>query len=142
MNKLEMEREIERLKKKKGDLSTAKTDIQTSLAEINSKFVGRLDNWTYEKLQKERAQLCRMQNEVERQIRPINDEIRSLSIEKDQCGEKSYYGSKPTVESIVQIRDEYMAFAADKTRVGSMRQMAAEFVTKLNPVIRKAIGTN
>jgi predicted nucleic acid-binding Zn-ribbon protein len=142
MTKREMEMEIEMLRKKKGDLTSAKADIQTSLAEVNAKFVGRLDNRVYEKLQKERAQLCRMQNEIERQIKPVNAEIRVLSIEKDQFEDKSHLSSKPIVEAIVQIRDEYTAFAADKTRVGSMRQMAAEFVTKLNPVIRKAIGTN
>jgi hypothetical protein len=46
---------------------------------------------------------------------------------------------KTFVTDLVALRHEYQEFAADKTRVGSMRQMAAEFVLKLNPIIKSAL---
>ncbi len=44
------------------------------------------------------------------------------------------------VKMLVSVRQEYQDFAADRTRVASMRQMAAEFVLKINPIVRAALG--
>jgi hypothetical protein len=139
MTKFEIEEEISRLKNKKSELGLAKSNVQASLADVNAKFVGRLANSDFERLRKQRAELCRMQNELERQIRPITEKIRNLSVEKDRYSQSSFPG-KSTVEALAVIRDEYQQFAADKTRVASMRQMAAEFVMKLNPIIRKSVN--
>lgn len=41
------------------------------------------------------------------------------------------------VEELVSIRQHYQEFAADGSRISSMRQMAAEFANKLNPIIKR-----
>ncbi len=46
---------------------------------------------------------------------------------------------KPVVESLVALREEYQVFCADNSRVASMRRMAAEFVLKLNAIIRESM---
>lgn len=135
----EIENEIARLKTKKSGFSESKRDIQTELAELNAKFVGRLNNGTFAALQKKRAELCRMLNDTESSMRKISDEIRKLSVEKENT-KQARPSNKTTVQALVAVREEYQQFAADKTRVGSMRQMAAEFVLKLNPIIRELIG--
>lgn len=139
--KFEMEQEIVRLKNKKAELAIAKSDIQAKLAEIKADCGVMLEDTVYQKRMKERASYLQMVADIERQIKPINEEIRRLSLEKDQ-GTQYNISQRSIVESLVIIRDEYQSFAADKSRVGSMRQMAAEFVLKLNPIIRKSVGTN
>jgi hypothetical protein len=47
---------------------------------------------------------------------------------------------KQTVQNLVNLREEYQHFAADHTRVSSMRQMAAQFVLKLSGIIKQAIA--
>lgn len=139
--KSEMEHEIVRLKNKKAGITVAKSDIQAKLAEIKAECGMNMEDSKYQKKMKERASYLQMLAEIERQVIPINEEIRRLSLEKDQSTNYNV-SQKSIVELIVAVREEYQAFAADKTRVGSMRQMAAEFVVKLNPIIRKAIGNN
>jgi len=48
--------------------------------------------------------------------------------------------NRDVIIKLSEIRQQYQEFAADSTRVSSMRQMAAEFVVKLNPVIKQAIN--
>lgn len=47
---------------------------------------------------------------------------------------------RDVVQSLVAMREDYTNFAADSTRVSSMRQMAAEFVVKLDRVIKTAVN--
>jgi hypothetical protein len=49
---------------------------------------------------------------------------------------------KRVVESLVNLRDEYTRFAADHTRVSSMRRMAAMFTMKITDIIEIAVGKN
>lgn len=139
MTKYEMEEEIARLKDKKRGLTQAKTDIQAQISELNTVNGSHLNPKDFRRIRQERAEYCRMMTDIDRQIAPLNEEIRRLSLEKGQKSEDAVK-SKTTIEALCAIREEYQLFAADKTRVGSMRQMAAEFVTKLNPIIRKAVN--
>ena len=145
MNELEMEREIVELKKKKSDLVQAKLDLNAKLTEINSKCSTRINSDDFRKLQRERSSYVSMITEIEGKIRPISMAISRLSAEKcapDSASSASSEYNVDAVQMLVRIRDEYQAFAADKTRVGSMRQMASEFVLKMNPVIRKFMKSN
>lgn len=72
-------------------------------------------------------------------------EIRALishSEQEQRNGESQVpqQGASEIVKMLVAVRQEYQDFAADRTRVASMRQMAAEFALKINPIVRAALG--
>jgi len=46
---------------------------------------------------------------------------------------------KECIAALVALREKYQQFAADHTRVSSMRTMAAEFVCQINPIIKAAL---
>lgn len=68
---------------------------------------------------------------------------RVVKFTSEEGSEENVATSKPdTVRALAVLRDDYQKFAADKSRVASMRQMAAEFVLKLNPIIKDALRPN
>ena len=139
MTKREMEEEIGTLKAQRSALVSTKQDLQAELARINAECSTRLPQSRFGKIQKDRSGIVAMMSDIEKKIREINIQVTQLSIDKGAQDPKETK-SISTIESLVRIRDEYQEFSADKTRVGSMRQMAAEFVMKLNPIIRKFVN--
>ena len=82
---------------------------------------------------------------IENQIAWAKRKIRELNIarcRREESEETSEYRvlKKGCVEALVELREEYQRFAADNTRVASMKAMAAKFVLELNPIIRAAVN--
>jgi hypothetical protein len=149
---MDFETEKQELQKKKSDLLISKREHETKLVAIRNlvRSGGRLPNEKYK-------QCCNSQNNhsrailrIETQLAPIKLRLREIyDIEfkaQNKNGATEHNkeaASEVPVKSIVveldTLRQEYQNFAADGTRVSSMRQMAAEFVIKLNPIIKRAI---
>lgn len=131
MNKQEMEQEIARLKNHKGNLIQAKTSIQNKFAILKGNGHSR-------ETADERVKLCTMFNDVEQKIQAVNEKLRNISVAKRELS--VIPPEKSLIRELVALRDDYQQFAADKTRVSSLRVMATEFVIKLNPIIRKLVN--
>ena len=152
------ETEKRELQKKKTALVLSKREHETQLVAVKNvvRSGGRLPNEKYK-------QCCDSQNtharailHIENQLAPIKVRLREIAdIEfKERNGgnngatheedhpKAETAPTKSIVVELVALRQEYQNFAADGTRVSSMRQMAAEFVLKLNPVIKRAIGVD
>jgi hypothetical protein len=150
------ETEKQELQKKKSALILSKREHETKLVAIKNvvRSGGKLPNEKYK-------QCCDAQNTHSRAILHIEKQLASVKLRlreiadlefKSKNGDGAANYNEPTavpnapvksiVSELVALRQEYQAFAADGTRVSSMRQMAAEFVLKLNPVIRQAIGVD
>ena len=81
--------------------------------------------------------------ELERTLGPIKNrliEIADDQFEKKHALPAEISADPAMVRAIVQLRQQYQEFAADGTRIGSMRQMAAEFVLKLNEIVKQEIN--
>jgi TolA-binding protein len=140
--------EREGLLQVKSGLIVDKREHETQLVLIKNavRSGGRLSTEKYRRL-------CDTQNThnrailaIEKQLVQVNTRLRELAEIDNQNAEDRRTDSremdeKPIVQELVAIRQEYQNFAADGTRVASMRRMASEFVTKLNPIIKRAVGS-
>jgi hypothetical protein len=77
------------------------------------------------------------------EIADIEFHERNQSVDAEKISTESTSAEnepKSMVVELVALRQHYQEFSADATRVSSMRQMAADFVLKLNPIIKRAIN--
>ena len=150
------ETEHRELLQKRDALTLSKRDHETKLIAVKNvvRSGGRLPHDKY-------RQCCDSQNTHAKAIMHIESELfkvksRLREIANEQFDEKkrrkdlaktvaSTQQSAPEkniITELVCLRQAYQDFAADATRVSSMRQMAADFVLKLNPIIKRAIGND
>lgn len=156
MNIQEIRAELLETRRAKGDIITQKNELQAKMTALNNEVRtgGRMPNRHYQQLCDEQTLVVRQIGEVERFIGNTNLKIQELSnLEHEKYKElkvSSATDEEPNQDSVIEVRllvrdlaalrQSYQDFAADSTRVSSMRQMAAEFVVKLNPIIRNAVN--
>ena len=150
----DLEDEILELHRKRDALVPARTLAQESLATATQKIrtSGYMPDQQY------RA-LCHQQSVAKREIKahelalvPIRDRLRELSIEvtkrKRESGRQGATETKTeTLElaraakdfnrRLLDLRQHYLDFAKDATRVASTRRMASEFVDALTVILRE-----
>ena len=145
MTREELSDKMEEVRKKFENRGEEKRELQVTLAKNKTLLMGRMD---YEKKQNllsiRNSVLGRMQF-VESQImwtKRMMREITAAKHGKKSSGTTSDYQvlKKGCIESLVALREKYQQFAADNTRVSSMKAMAATFVLELNPIIRKSVN--
>jgi DNA repair ATPase RecN len=128
---------LKELHETRSTLSSQKIHLQGELSELNSRVRGkRIHPMEYQKVSSRQTQIKSLISEHEKRIVELNQQIAS----KHFAGLGGANDGNDRLQALIALRNEYQAFAADKTRVGSMRQMAAEFVLKLNPIIKKTIS--
>lgn len=89
--------------------------------------------------------------DIERQLAPIKQRLTEIS-DEESLSKQVKPTAKPTetqlsldklktiITDLVNLRQEFQEFSADSTRISSKRQMASEFVLRLNPIIKRAIN--
>jgi len=122
-----------------------KREIQITLAKNKTNLLGPLPYDRKQKLLTVRNSVLTRMGFIENQIVWANRKIRELNIarcRREESEETSEYRvlKKGCVVALVELREEYQQFAADNTRVASMKAMAARFVLALNPIIRAAVN--
>lgn len=139
-NCIDIERNILDLKSKKSSFVFQKTEAERKLGEIKNKIRGagkHLPSTEYSSLCKKQDALKKEKANAEEHIQSIQEDIQKKSLLKDEIkNEISQRASKELPDTITALKDHYIQFAADKTRVSSMRAMAAEFVEKLESISR------
>lgn len=141
------------LLKRKTELALSKKDHEIKLVAIKNliRSGGRLPSEKY-------RQCCNAQNthnrailHIENLLASVTSRLREIARMEDDAKDVSFSeaenGKNPVpmrsiIVELVALRQEYQNFAADGTRVASMRQMAAEFVVKLNPIIKQGVGSD
>lgn len=133
-----IEDSINTLSRKKDELVLRKREVEAENSEIKNKIRtgGLMSNNEYQKLCNKQNMLRREMVEIERGVLDINHEIRSKSSLTNQLKQdRKETNINETKDNLVALKNEYIRFAADKSRVGSMRAMAAEFAEKLEQII-------
>jgi uncharacterized protein YdaU (DUF1376 family) len=126
------------LHRQKAALCQRKAEIQTQLSALTAEVRGkRVAPRRYEGVCREQEDLKSELAGIERQVIALTSEIRELSVEANAPDKDAPPNRKVIIPVLVALRDEYEAFAADGTRVSSMRRMAAEFSMKLTRIIRE-----
>lgn len=130
-------------------LAVQKKDIESRLTVLKNKIrcEGNMPGEKY-------RQVCETQNsysrsivQIEKKMAPLRKRIQELAHQEhaeyralNGNGQHKPEDQAPIVAALVALRQYYQDFAADGTRVSSMRTMAADFVLKLNPIIKRAVN--
>ncbi len=136
---LDMELAINILVEQKGKLNFDKREVELKNSLLNNQIraSGKMPDIKYKKICEEQNKLKKSQLQIERAMGDLSTEIMKKSTLKEQL--KSELKKKKNIdtkEKLVEMRDYYINFASDKTRVASMRAMGAEFAEKLESLIK------
>ena len=139
MKPVDIEMEIINLKEQVLELHKQRLSVQTRLSSLNAEVRGkRLHSVKYDSI-------CKKQNKAKKELESIAEAQGKLKIElakremfkeelKNQDKKQSIEVEGVTLQ-LIELKRKYVSFAADRTRVSSMRAMAAKFVEELDELI-------
>lgn len=137
----DIEKEIFGMKESRSHLSERKKGYERNLSELNLQVRGKTLR------QSEYNEISRLQFAVKRQISDVEQDLMKLklnihkrTIERDDLARKYNLDKRPEEKGdlkkkIFDLKNHYMEFASDKTRIATTRQMAAEFAVKLQEIL-------
>lgn len=128
------------LENEKIPLIDEKRIIEAELNEYNVKLRGLpYGEKNYNDLNSKRGQLVKKKAEIETKISEIKKKLQKVNSEIDSCKiDLKKRPNEAVQELLFELRDKYLSFSADTTRVSSMRAMASKFVEEIQ-IILKAI---
>ena len=139
----ELREEMQLLKEKKRVIELQRTKIKNLI-----RSSGLMPPEKYKQCCNAQSKYAEQIAHNEKRMSEIKLQLQKLADDEQLCHKKP---SKPVVavkleplakeciEALVALREKYQRFAADHTRVSSMRTIAAEFVCQLNPIIKSAL---
>lgn len=129
--------DIELLKEKRHPIVAQKKDVDEKLAEYNSMLKDYLPDIEYKGIIKAKTILIREKQQLEKSLMELNDELRKKQRERDKVDlQRKKVPSSAIKDSLLELRDKYMSFAADTTRVSSMRAMSSKFVEEIQSILK------
>lgn len=128
---------IEVLKEKRSPIVAEKKEIDEQIGEYNSMTKVLLPDYEYAAIMKAKTPLIARKRVLEGQIMTLNEEIRKKQRERDKVDlQRKKVPSSAIKDSLLELRDKYMSFAADTTRVSSMRAMSSKFVEEIQSILK------
>ncbi len=138
--------ELESLKSRRHELVKAKNEFVAELQQVKSSLKLPAQEHVRKMQLKRQAELVSALARADAEFVQINGRMRTLNVilsngiqPPAECVDGGQSSSSP-IRELAALRDEYASFAADKTRVSSMRAMAAQFALELTPIIRALIA--
>ena len=144
-DKVEIEKEINVLANKKGELSVMKKQYELKLGMLKSKIriAGVLPQDEYEAIKYEQIKCKNETYQIDERILAINDQIKEKNTLLEEIRvvlkDQDNIGSAPAkvvADQLINLRDKYMEFSSDTTRVSSTRIMASKFSEELNSLLK------
>ena len=130
--KMRLDETISKMEEDKRPLIDRKREIETQLTDINAQLKIRMDDSSFAVVTKTRSDLAKEKYSIEEEIRKANAEIKALHLERDRLIYQNGKRPKEDTEAyLLELRDKYMAFSSDTTRVSSMRAMSSKFVEEI-----------
>ena len=152
---MELRVELQGVMDRRSKLMLQKREIETKLANIKNlvRKEGLMPGGKY-------AACCEAQNKYRAAILKIEKEMQEMNAKRRELGDKirGYEVERPHPDyaetdailaqprpdvlraGIIEIKAEYQKFAADQTRILSMRTMAGELVAKITDMLRRTAG--
>jgi len=140
--KLEIERAVSNLMDKKAELTTAKKQYELKISLLNSRVRGKTLSAA------EYSSVCEEQNVCKAEMLNLQVKINELNADiqkKRNLGEDvriqlgkvkvKTLNLTAIIDNLIVLRDNYMSFASDVTRVSSTRVMASKFSEELNALM-------
>lgn len=136
---IDLEEAITTLNQQKDKLIFDKREIELENSILNTKVRtgGRMHEVKYKNICDQQTKLRKDSLKIEKAISEISIEINKKSTLKDKLKLEYKQQQKFDIKSkLVEMRDYYINFASDKSRVSSMRAMSAEFAEKIEKLIK------
>lgn len=132
------------IKNKIADIATKRQPLITRKQEIELELsthlrrikTETLDNDEYRDICKSQNTLGREKLEIERKLSSLKEDGRKLQEDEHRIFiDLKRIPDGKAKQTMLEIRDKYMSFAADTTRVSSMRAMASRFVEEIQLIL-------
>ena len=128
---------MQNLAEQKQPLVNEKRLIEAELVQLNVDLMAEeKHSHAWNVVNSKRGVLVKRKSEVEIKISEIKSKVNKLNIEHNSA--KIDLKKKPNEAvkaGILELRDKYLSFAADTTRVSSMRAMASRFVEETQLIL-------
>jgi hypothetical protein len=138
-DKIDIERTIVRLKNEISDIALQIGAARQEMSELNAqvKRKGHLRQGVYDKIVKRQLELKSFIFDCERQMADRKSRVRTMSVEKQALPDASELqgGDSIVVSELRFVRDKYLTFSKDETRLPHLRDQASSFVGDLNTII-------
>lgn len=139
---LDIEMSIHQLKSKQNAQSIIKKDCEVKMATLNNRVRGNKHTIP----PNEFRAICRKQDELKRIIGEAQNEIITIKNEiyrknilreqiKQEVGWSNLTDESEAKKLLISLRNKYMEFSSDVTRISSMRIMASQISEELEAII-------
>jgi len=131
--------ELYEIQEKRQPLVDRKQEIETELSVLNNRVRvnGNLPDLEFREICEIQDRLKAEKRQIDSMLLAYKTDLSKKNRERDAITTQIKYSPKEFIEErLVELRDKYTQFAADKTRVASMRAMAAELVNEINILLK------
>lgn len=137
--KLRVDDRIDEIESVRQKMTHRITEICGELSELGDTVrlaSGTIDDIFYKDIVKKQSFLKKEKSSIENQLQPLREDLRKLHRERDSITlDIKRIPDGKAKGRMLEIRDKYMSFAADTTRVSSMRAMASRFVEEIQIIL-------
>lgn len=133
-----LEQELHEIKAAKTPLVSEKISLESDISEMTHelKFGNILSKEDFLRKTNDRRLLITKKREIDAQLGIMSNKQREISREIKIIENKLKQKPKDAIaERLVPLRDKYLAFSSDTTRVSSMRAMASKFVEEIQALM-------
>lgn len=144
-NLLDIELQIQSIQKERQLLVLKRKEMDLELSDINRQFKSgiRFEQAEYKSKLKRQQAIKSEMFRLDAALRPLTEKLKearvmrhAITIEIDSSRARLVYSSSEGKDSaLVSLRDKYLNFAEDHTRINSMRMMAAQFANELTSIM-------
>lgn len=140
-----IEQRILDIKLDKAKKVNVKTSLQNKLSSLKSQYSNvEFNSLGFKKIKVDRQKTKDQINNIEIQIRSLNDELTFKTKLKNEIvfyiSNNKVMENKGDIDKIIQkatvLKNKYMSFTKDRTRISSLRVMASEFVGEIDELIK------
>ena len=137
---LELSKQIDDLTNQRRVLTSEKKEIEMKLSILNGKMKTNTRSMPKSEylLSVDRQNVYKVKIlKLQREIDVFSDKLRRLQTMKETVKQEIGYTNADIriQERLFELKDKYMAFSSDPSRIGSMRIMASKFAEELESII-------
>lgn len=134
----DIELSIINLQAKRQQLGGKKLKAQNEISRLREmlKFVQQ-GHETFNDLVEMKRKQVEMLTDIESELADLKTQIKKRQVLKQEVGLIASPRNIAVEADILVLRDKYLSFAGDRTRISSMREMAAKFAEELTKILKK-----
>lgn len=129
---------INELEEKRAGLATKNKEIDLEIGKLNQRVKGRhLPTVEYNSICKKQGDMKTSKTKIELELAAVKSQLRNKHIIRDEIYEHLQSIKPPAIEKaniinkLEELKNKYLQFASDNTRISSMRTMAAQIASEL-----------